>query len=147
MTDEIITPDQFEECLCFRLRQANRVMTQIYDRHLMPCDIKVTQFSILRIVDLVNETTNKGLQDILVIDQSTLSRNLKPLLRDGYIQTKPGEDRREKLLSLTETGKNLLIDASDYWSSAQIEMREKLGSIVTGQLFDLSKNIVALKSA
>ena len=94
-------------CMNLSYRKASRVISQIYDRELAELGLKCSQFSILRAVRLMQQTTNAELQELLVLDQTTLTRGLKPLIRDGFINSEPGLDKREKLLSLTRQGKNL----------------------------------------
>ena len=138
-------PADFEHCISLNLRKANRVMSQIYDHYLSKCHLKGTQFSILRATYLLKKTTNKELQDILVLDQTTLSRNLKPLVRDGFIITQEGEDRRIKELALTKQGHKLFNIAEQQWALAQAEVKNKLGTKNTDLLHSLSEVIVNLK--
>ncbi len=134
-----------EPCLALYLRKANRVITQIYDHNMSQHGIKVTQFSILRAVSYMGEATNSSLQEALVIDQTTLSRNLKPLLRDGYLQAMTGEDKRQKLIRLTEAGKRLFTAARKDWNRSQQAIALELGEDMTQQLLDVSDRVVELK--
>ena len=72
---------------CFQLaiRKSSRLITQFYQERLSGVGLKVGQFSILRAVNFRKQTSNKELQTILELDQTTLTRNLKPLIRDGYL--------------------------------------------------------------
>jgi DNA-binding MarR family transcriptional regulator len=142
-----IPTDQYglEPCLALSLRKANRVLTQLYDHDLTGHGIKITQFAILRAVHYLGETTNRGLQEALILDQTTLSRNLKPLLRDGYLQAMPGQDRREKLISLSPEGKKLFKAASKDWHQTQAAMAEQLGPKLIQQLLDVGNAVVELK--
>jgi len=145
MNDLPMMPDDFDPCLSLNLRKANRVMSQIYDHYLAECGIKGTQFAILRATTYLGKTTNKQLQEVLVLDQTTLSRNLKPLLRDGYISAQEGDDRRIKVLSLSKDGEKLFELAKAQWQLAQIEVKAKLGDKNTALLHSLSNAIVSLK--
>ena len=145
MNDLPKVPDDFDPCLSLNLRKANRVMSQIYDHYLAECGIKGTQFAILRATKFCGRTTNKQLQEVLVLDQTTLSRNLKPLLRDGFILAQEGDDRRVKVLSLSKDGEKLFELAQSQWQQAQIEVKEKLGEANTALLHSLSNTIVSLK--
>ncbi|MFT6122910.1 MAG: DNA-binding MarR family transcriptional regulator [Oleiphilaceae bacterium] len=145
MSDLPIMPDDFDPCLSLNLRKANRVLSQIYDQYLAECGIKGTQFTILRATTLLGQTTNKQLQDVLILDQTTLSRNLKPLLRDGLISAQEGSDRRIKVLSLTKSGQKLFALANIQWQQAQAEVKAKLGEKNTALLHSLSNSIVSLK--
>ena len=126
-------------------RKASRVISQIYDRELSACDIKCTQFSILRAIHILKRTTNAELQDQLALDQTTLTRGLKPLVRDGLIQVTTGSDRRQKFLSLTPAGRDLHKRASKHWTVAQQQVRERLGEDTTQQIIELNAALVALR--
>lgn len=134
-----------EPCLALRWRQANRVLTQIYDQNMSGQGIKITQFAILRTVYYMGEATNSSLQNVLVLDQTTLSRNLKPLIRDGYLETRPGRDKREKILQLTESGKELFLNASQDWHETQQQLKASLGTELVEQLLSVGSAIVDLK--
>ena len=126
-------------------RKASRVISQIYDRELAELGLKCSQFSILRAVRLMQQTTNAELQELLVLDQTTLTRGLKPLIRDGLINSEPGLDKREKLLSLTRQGKNLYSKADKKWQQAQDAVIRRLGRKSAEQILEMNKALVALK--
>ncbi|NHO65671.1 winged helix-turn-helix transcriptional regulator [Aestuariicella hydrocarbonica] len=132
-------------CFALSLRKANRVLTQFYDRDMSPHGIKITQFAILRAVYYLGEATNRSLQNVLVLDQTTLSRNLKPLLRDGYLETRPGRDKREKVLQLTAAGKQLFHAAAEDWQQTQSDLKALLGDELIAQLLTVGDAIVDLK--
>ena len=120
-------------------------MTQIYDHSMARHGIKITQFAILRAMYYLGEATNRKLQDVLVLDQTTLSRNLKPLLRDGYLAAKEGSDRREKLLTLSNEGQALFKQAEQDWEVVQEQLQAQLGDSLTSQLLAVNEAVVALK--
>ena len=125
------------------MRKSSRLITQFYEEKLKATGLKVGQFSILRAVFFEKETTNKALQDILVLDQTTLTRNLKPLFRDGYLQkTVDDNDSRQKNISLTDEGKELYQHALPMWQKAQQEIVDKLGDVQAGQLHELADKFV-----
>jgi len=135
-----------DPCLYLSLRKANRVMSQIYDHYLAGCGLKGGQFSILRATTLMGESTNKSLQEVLSLDQTTLSRNLKPLIRDGYMLTREGDDKRVKILTLSQSGKEIYSLAERKWALAQIEIKNKLGADHVDMLYTLTDAVVKLKS-
>jgi DNA-binding MarR family transcriptional regulator len=134
-----------ERCINFGMRKANRVLNQIYNGQLAKCGLKVGQYSILRALKELKESSNRDLQDILVIDQTTLTRGLKPLIRDGYIQSRPGADQRVKLLCLSPQGKDLYKEATKQWRVAQDQVASRLGEVTIEQLFAISDSVVGLK--
>src|SRR6201997_3826786 len=84
-------------CNCLALRQAARHVTQFYDRFLAPSGLRATQFSILAKLRRTGPMTINALADELVMDRTTLGRNILPLQRDGLIAVVPGKsDRRSK---------------------------------------------------
>ena len=133
-------------CMNLSYRKASRVISQIYDRELAEMGLKCSQFSILRAVRQMRQTTNAELQELLVLEQTTLTRGLKPLIRDGYIKTEPGLDQREKLLSLTKKGNDLYDKADRKWQQAQDAVITKLGRKAARQMIEMNKVLVALRA-
>ncbi|WP_432472844.1 MarR family winged helix-turn-helix transcriptional regulator [Amphritea sp. HPY] len=119
-------------------------MNRIYDQQLSQAGVNGGQFSILRAVSKLGETTNKELQALLAMDQTTLTRNLKPLTRDGLIHVTPGEDRRQRILTLSEHGLTVYRDAEVYWQQAQRKVYQHMGPELSQQLLGLSQAIVKL---
>jgi len=138
--------DKFEHCLNLELRKANRVLSQIYDSFLSPVGLKTSQFSILRAIHFLKQTTNRELQDVLVLDQTSLSRALKPLIRDGYVEVREGSDRRQKQLQLSTSGKALFKEAETLWAEAQNHVSTKLGRAAKDDLLAVSEAVVKLKT-
>ena len=137
--------NKFEQCLNLELRKANRVLSQLYDSYLQECGLKTSQFSILRAVRFLKKTTNSELQEVLVLDQTSLSRALKPLIRDELIEANPGTDRRQKELCLTDKGKELYKEAEEHWNMAQEYVSQTLGKESKQLLLSISQSVVALK--
>lgn len=138
----------FEPCFNLALRQSNRVLTQFYDERLAPFGLKSGQFSVLRVVFLRKTTTNKELQHLLVIDQTTLSRNLKPLVRDNFLTlTVDANDQRVKNIQLSEEGAALYHAALPAWQSAQQSLVDKLGKGNADAILSLADELVAHLSA
>ncbi len=132
-----------DHCFNLAMRKSSRLITQFYEERLKHVGLKVGQFSILRAVYFKKETTNKDLQQILVLDQTTLSRNLKPLFRDLYLQTSSDpNDARLKNISLTTKGKDLYEEALPIWQQAQQDIVSKLGNKQAGQIQDLAEKFV-----
>lgn len=124
-------------CACFNLRKATRVVTQMYDERLRPSGIRVTQFTILVAVQANQPISVKHLADLIVMDRTTLARNLKPLERNGLIAIRPGEDRRVRQVALTGRGKAVLAKALPLWEKAQEEFLQSLGATRLAGLLDV----------
>src|ERR1700722_17826669 len=113
---------RLEECTCLAVRQAARHVSQFYDRHLAPVGLRTTQFSILARLRRHGAMTINALADEMVMDRTTLGRNILPLERDGLISIKPGRtDRRSKELRLTDAGLKRLRAGLQGWKEAQRE--------------------------
>ena len=115
------------QCTCFNLRKATRVVTQLFDDKLRSSGIRATQFAILSVLSGKQPSAVNELAQALVMDRTTLARNLKPLEKAGLIQSKPGNDRRTRLIELTAHGQATLNRSFSLWEQAQTEVIEKLG--------------------
>jgi DNA-binding MarR family transcriptional regulator len=130
------------------MRKSSRLITQFYEGRLKRVGLKVGQFSILRAVYFQKETTNKELQNILILDQTTLTRNLKPLFRDGYLQTSPDpNDGRLKAIRLTQSGIDLYEQALPIWQKAQQDVLNKLGEEKTEKIHELANTFIKVLSS
>ncbi|NDJ24200.1 MarR family transcriptional regulator [Nostoc sp. B(2019)] len=114
-------------CTCFNLRKASRVITHLFDEVLQPSGLLVNQFTLMVAISLVGSVTITHLAQELVIDRTTLTRNLKPLERQGFIQIQPGQDQRMRVVSLTPQGHTALAKALPLWELAQTRIVQQLG--------------------
>ena len=81
-------------CTCFNLRKAARAVTQAYDKEMKPSGLRATQFSLLRMVAKLGPVGIKDLAKALVMDRTTLGRNLKVLSDRDLLEIGEGDDRR-----------------------------------------------------
>jgi DNA-binding MarR family transcriptional regulator len=117
-----------QDCNCFALRSAARHISQFYDQFLVPVGLRVTQFSILAKLKRLGPMTINALADDMVMDRTTLGRNVLPLERDGLISIVPSAaDRRAKELRLTKAGEKRLQQALTAWSDAQERFETSFG--------------------
>jgi DNA-binding MarR family transcriptional regulator len=134
MSNEIVQPDPdiYERiatlCTNANLRNASRAITQLYDAFLEPSGLLGTQFRLLGAIASSEPVALTPLADMLGVDPTTLARNLKPLERDGLIETSIGEeDRRTRVVTITKAGKSALFQAIPLWETAQAWIIEQLG--------------------
>jgi DNA-binding MarR family transcriptional regulator len=124
-----------EECTCLAVRKAARHITQFYDQYLAPVGLRTTQFSILAKLKRLGPMTINALAGELVMDRTTLGRNVLPLERDGLISIVPGRiDRRSKELQLTNAGIDRLQAARKGWKDAQTRFATVFGEQRTAGL-------------
>jgi DNA-binding MarR family transcriptional regulator len=136
-------------CACFNLRKAARAVTQLYEAALEPTGLRATQMSVLvAALSLAERAPLSRVADALVMDRTTLTRNLGPLQRRGWVRIEPGEDRRERTLALTEAGRATLAAAMPLWQQAQARILAELGEARwTALLADLQGLISAAQAA
>ena len=115
-------------CVCNTLRMVSRVVTQLYDDCLRPSGLRVTQFSILAAVARLGEASLKQLEDELAIDQTTLTRSLTLLERDGVLERASHPDGRIKAMRLTSKGRRSLEVARPLWAKAQSKVLREFGT-------------------
>src|SRR5712692_1897577 len=115
-------------CVCNTLRMVTRVVTQLYDDCLRPSGLRVTQFSILAAIARLGEASLKQLEDELAIDQTTLTRSLSLLERDGVIEQASHPDGRIKAMRLTARGRRALEVARPLWARARHGVLRELGT-------------------
>jgi DNA-binding MarR family transcriptional regulator len=109
-------------CACSNLRRASRAVTQLFDAYFDEVGLKATQFTVLAALAYADDQppTIGELADTLVLDQSSLSRNLAVLERLGYLRLVPRpEDRRERVVTLLRPGRAALTRAFPLWKKAQ----------------------------
>jgi DNA-binding MarR family transcriptional regulator len=115
------------DCACFNVRKAARVITQNFDEIMQPSGVRATQFTILVMIASSDATTLSELADKLVMDRTTLTRNLKPLQQQGLIKDMPGMDRRTRSIDLTSKGRKVLLGTLPLWKKAQSRITRYLG--------------------
>jgi len=116
-----------ESCACLNVRKAARAITQLFDEVLQPTGLRSTQFPLLVVVARLREAPVTQLAEELVMDRTTLARNLKPLESQGLLTIESGTDRRRHLVRLTERGRQALAGALPYWEQAQHQVVTRLG--------------------
>src|SRR5438093_4116450 len=114
-------------CIAVRLRLLNRVVTNFYDDALRPLGLKVSQLNVLTVTARLGLARPAKVCDILQLDASTFSRNVKPLQAHGWLEVVPDEDARAQPFRLTPQGKRLIEKAVPVWEQAQRRAAELLG--------------------
>jgi DNA-binding MarR family transcriptional regulator len=131
-------------CNCLAVRQAARHITQLYDHFLVPVGLRTTQYSILATLQSKGPMTINALAQALVMDRTTLGRNILPLQRQRLVSIAKGSvDRRSKELRLTDTGVERLRAGAKCWSKAQARFDDAFGS---GRAVDLRALLWAVVS-
>jgi DNA-binding MarR family transcriptional regulator len=132
------------DCMCASLRRASRALTQFYEEALRPFGLRSSQFTILQVLTRVRQVSQGKLGQILAMDSTTLTRTLKTMSREGWIAERRGEDRRERLLSLSEAGRDRFNGAVPAWETAQAQMERIMGGQRWGDLLKLTNELKTL---
>ena len=141
MTDD---KPRFQDCNCLAIRQAARHITQFYDQVLGPSGLRATQYAILSRLRRGGPMPINALANVLVMDRTTLGRNILPLERDGLIEVAPSlADRRRHELRLTEAGLARHRAAAECWNEAQKRFGEVFGDERAAALRGLLREVVA----
>lgn len=133
-----------EDCNCFTVRAAARHVSQLYDQFLAPVGLRVTQFSILAKLKRLGPTTINVLAREMVMDRTTLGRNVLPLERDGLIKIEASViDSRAKELHLTKAGEKRLQAGREIWEQAQARFETRFGAKRAADFRDMLRAVVA----
>ncbi|VAW89598.1 Transcriptional regulator, MarR family [hydrothermal vent metagenome] len=116
------------DCACFNIRKASRVVTQLYEEAMSETGLRGTQFTVLVMVAVFESITITHLAKNLVMDRTTLTRNLKPLEKRQLIAIVAGADRRTRVVQLTDSGHETLRAALPLWKKAQQKVAKFMGS-------------------
>ncbi len=117
-----------QTCTCFNLRKAARILTRRYDQALVPVGLKATQFSVLASLYGMGPVSIGTTAERLGMERTTLTRNLRPLERQGLIGISVDpDDRRGRDVALTAAGEARLEQALPLWEQAQTETLSRLG--------------------
>jgi DNA-binding MarR family transcriptional regulator len=114
-------------CACANIRRADRVITQFYDEALSSSGLYTTQFTLLATIGEAAPVTVNQLAEIMVMDRTTLTRNLGPLTKQHLVRIETGRDRRVRLITLTPAGEEALKRAFPLWQDAQYQIERAMG--------------------
>lgn len=114
-------------CTNLKLRQLARRVTRHYDQYVAATGLKNTQYSLLSHVVTLGPIRPGELAAWMQLEPSTLTRNLQPLIAQGWIALEAGEDARSRLVVATEAGRAKRVEAQRLWKQAQLALNQQLG--------------------
>jgi DNA-binding MarR family transcriptional regulator len=121
------SPVKPQGCTNLKLRQLDRVVTRHYDAYLSATGIKNTQYSLLSHVAAFGPIRPSDLARRMGLDASTLTRNLQPLVSQGWLRLGPGDDARSRRIEATKVGHAKRAEAKREWKRAQLALNARLG--------------------
>lgn len=124
-------------CHCIALRRASGAVTEYYDRAMAQAGLSVSQYSILVNLFRMEEATTSELAKKLGLDRTTLTRNLKPLIKNGLVTDMANPGTRNRRLQVSSAGESILEKARCAWEAAQKGVESALGPENTALLMEL----------
>lgn len=115
-------------CAAFNLRRASRVVTQLYDAGLAQTGVRSTQFTILVALAKTQPSSVGALAELTLMDQTTMTRNLRLMAREGLVDVPARGPKREKLVRLTTKGERALAKAVPVWRALQERFEVSFGA-------------------
>jgi DNA-binding MarR family transcriptional regulator len=124
-----------DHCLCLHTQRAARALSRRFDEALRPTGLKSGQFSLLMSLNRPEPPTLGSVADLLSMDRTTLTANLKPLERGELVEVRVDpRDKRARRLVLTEKGQAALACAAPIWTTEHAAVEAELGEGEAGRL-------------
>lgn len=135
-------------CACFNIRKTARAITNLYDAVLKPTGLSATHGILLMAIAMAGRPTISRLAEAMVMDRTTVARELKPLAEQGLVRITPGGDRRTRQVQLTDAGHAKRRDVIPLWQAAQSKIiAAGLGHERWSRLYDELQEVVRLAQA
>lgn len=133
-------------CSSLKLRQLSRRVSQHFDRIVASTGLKTTQYSLLSNIVQLEPVHPGDLADRMEMDASTLTRNLQPLVTQGWVVVGPGDDGRSRYVSATDAGRAKRSEAQREWKRAQLAFNARIGDARVARLHALIDECLAALS-
>jgi DNA-binding MarR family transcriptional regulator len=131
------------ECLAMRSRLIGRAISGLYDDVLRPLGVTSAQLSVLAVIAAQGPISPGEVGNTLQIEKSTMSRNVSRLKKNGWVEVSAGETGRSRFLEISESGRQLLLDAEPSWIEAQRRADKLLGADGPGTIQRLARRVRA----
>lgn len=135
------TSDGSHSCHCLALRRGSRHVTRLYDAHLAPIGLSISQYSLLSIVNRRPGIRISELSGIMVMERTTLLRGLRPLLAAGWMASTRAKGEQAYSYALTDEGREMREKAVPLWKAAQAALER---SFAPERAADLRREALAL---
>ena len=116
-----------EYCHCYAIRQVSAKISKIYDEALVESGLKITQYAILKYINILKNTNLIKLSISMGYNRTTLGRNIRILERKELIYLDKGNDKRELYIRITKNGLKTLNLATKCWKKINTKITKKLG--------------------
>lgn len=134
-------------CGAMHAQKLSRLISRMYSHAMAPSGLRFHQFALLVTIFGKKDATIGSIADSLVMDRTTLSRNLRPLIRTGHVAVGRGADQRERVVRLTRQGLQALADGLPLWERASSNLRKVIGPKRTKRLVrDVADAVAAVNA-
>ena len=134
--------DVASNCAFGKIRLVSRFVTNLYADALKEGGITPVQFSMMTAIKILDGANVNALSDAIKMDRTTINRNLKPLVRDGYVIVNESSDRRERIIALSEEGMAVFEQGYGRWKEAQRDLETLLGEETWEALHTLLDTVI-----
>jgi len=117
-----------DACILRHISRVSRAVVAAYDPALAPYGLTGHQFNLMMTLGNMGPMTVGALADTLGMDASGIPRAIRPLTDESLVAVERGEDRRQRVLSLTSMGRKRLDLATPAWSRVQVELLDTIGA-------------------
>lgn len=142
--NDSIDLSQLVMCTCNNLRMAARAVTQHYATFDQETGLRPTQITLLSVTQMFGPIPITQLAEMLNMDRTTLTRNLKPLESRGLLTVTTGDDKRTRFVEITPVGSETVVVGLGGWQQAQQSMIDHLGEEDWRELIRLLGKVVAV---
>ncbi|WP_213979753.1 MarR family winged helix-turn-helix transcriptional regulator [Sphingomonas sp. dw_22] len=147
MCDEVIG-EMVNSCMLMRTRLISRVLTNIYDEELRPFGINSAQFALLVVISKLAPATAAEIGRFHHQDKSTLTRNLKLMFAEGWIEEDAAlASGRSRPIVLTQAGDHLLHAVSPAWKAGQARASALIGEAGADVITNVANGILYPRKA
>jgi DNA-binding MarR family transcriptional regulator len=121
------TPSAIDLCYALAARKSDRYLSRLYDSHLVPAGLSVSQFAILGLLRAHGPLKIGELADRLIMERTSLVRALKPLQASGWVVAERSDNDRAFDVTLSPLGLEKLAEAMPLWAKAQAAFEGEVG--------------------
>ena len=116
-----------DHCLCLHAQRAARRLSRRFDEAFRPLGITSGQFSLMNGLNRPEPPTIGAVAELLAMDRSTVTANVKPLERLGLVTSSvDAQDRRSRRITLTDAGRGMLARATPIWRQEHAKIEAEL---------------------